>query len=83
MEESEWDVANSFAIYNAYDEINELRNTPINQRELQIVQIDQYYMRELCCGQNANELMKQRLPDSEDFDKAIKHSKYKYEDYQL
>ncbi|OQR53213.1 hypothetical protein [Bacillus sp. CDB3] len=77
LEDSEWDVVNLFAIYNAYDEISELRDTPINQRELYIVQIDQYSMRELCCGQNANELMKQRLPDSEDFDKAIKDSKYK------
>ncbi|MEH6933437.1 hypothetical protein [Bacillus sp. JJ783] len=77
LKESDWDGVDLFAIYNAYDEINELSDTPINQRELYIIQIDQWYVRELCCP-NASKLMKQRLPNSEDFDEAITHSKHKY-----
>ncbi|PEY56578.1 hypothetical protein [Bacillus cereus] len=71
LEDSEWNAVNLFAIYNTYDKIKDLRNTPINERELYIVQIDQHYMRELCCGPDVDKLMKQRLPDREDFEEAI------------
>ncbi|PFZ33840.1 hypothetical protein COL77_30440 [Bacillus wiedmannii] len=76
MEISNCEGVDLFAIYNAYDEIHEFRHMPINQRELYIIQIDQWYVRELCCP-NASKLMKQRLPNSKDFDKAITHSKVK------
>lgn len=71
LEDSEWNAVNLFTIYNTYDKIKDLCNTPINERELYIVQIDQHYMRELCCGPDVDKLMKQRLPDREDFEEAI------------
>ena len=71
LEDSEWNAVNLFAIYNTYDKIKDLCNTPSNERELYIVQIDQHYMRELCCGPDVDKLMKQRLPDREDFEEAI------------
>lgn len=45
---------------------------------LVITQIDQYHMRESCCGPNYKDLMDKRLPGNEDFDKAIINPKYGY-----
>ncbi|WP_460271891.1 hypothetical protein [Bacillus sp. NEAU-Y102] len=44
-----------------------------------ITQIDQYHVREKHCGSNYKELVKKRLPNCKEFDKAITDSKYKYE----
>lgn len=79
------DVTNEFQKYLPYTQLEDNQWDIVNFFEVPdsdfryITQIDQFRVRESCCGPRYEELMGRHLPKTADFEKAVKYSKYHYE----